>query len=191
MGSCTWADAGVNGQVRGVLVRDATRADVKDVLELERQCFSDPWSEASFRSLPDEPRVDFYVAELEGRIAGYSVLWSLFDEGELANLAVSPDLRWKGIGRLMLREGLERLRRRGATKIFLELRASNEAARRLYESAGFSELHRRKGYYRRPVEDAIVMQWNDETRGSTFADGESDNNRMSGEGQTYSRQEEQ
>jgi ribosomal-protein-alanine N-acetyltransferase len=86
------------------------------------------------------------------------VAWFVTDEGEIANLAVDP-ARWGGgVGKILLDAALAEGARRGAESVYLEVRESNARARRLYASRGFEEVGRRKGYYRRPAEDAIVLR---------------------------------
>ena len=142
-----------------VTIEPALRIDVPLIAKLESVAFSDPWSEASFESVMDEPAA--YVAVARGateRILGYVVAWFAADEGEIANLAVREPTRRQGIGASLLDAALDEGRRRGAKNMYLEVRESNEAARRLYASRGFEEVGRRRGYYKRPVEDAIVLR---------------------------------
>lgn len=142
-----------------VTIEPALRIDVPLIAELERVAFSDPWSLASFESVMDEPAAYFAVARAASeRILGYVVAWFAADEGEIANLAVREPTRRQGIGASLLDAALSEGRRRGAQNVYLEVRESNEAARRLYASRGFEELGRRRGYYKRPVEDAIVLR---------------------------------
>jgi ribosomal-protein-alanine N-acetyltransferase len=98
------------------------------------------------------------VAELEDRVAGYSVLWFAADESELGDIAVLPELRGTGIGRHLLRESLRAARARGARSLYLEVRETNAVARRMYETDGFEVVGVRERYYSEPVEDAIVMR---------------------------------
>ena len=84
--------------------------------------------------------------------------WFAADEGEIANLAVTPAAWGAGVGRALLDAALEEGRRRGVSAVYLEVRDSNERARGLYRSRGFEEIGRRRGYYARPVEDAIVLR---------------------------------
>jgi ribosomal-protein-alanine N-acetyltransferase len=86
------------------------------------------------------------------------VAWFAADEGEIANLAVREPTRRRGIGAALLDAALAEGTRRGAANMYLEVRESNEAARRLYASRGFEEIGRRRRYYRHPVEDAIVLR---------------------------------
>lgn len=138
----------------------ATAADLPEVIALERVCYGDPWPASAFASLPENARVFFAVArqDVGGALSGYVVAWYVMDEGELANLAVAPAAREQGVGRGLLDSMLEDARSREAAQIYLEVRESNAAARQLYASRGFEEVGRRKGYYRSPKEDALILR---------------------------------
>ena len=126
---------------------------------MERVCYPDPWAAGSFAALPDNPQVCFLVARDGGdRLQGYVIAWHVVDEGELANLAVAPGDRRKGVASALLDAVLEDATSRGTTEIYLEVRESNAAARALYSARGFDEVGRRKGYYRLPVEDALILR---------------------------------
>jgi [ribosomal protein S18]-alanine N-acetyltransferase len=164
-------------------IRPATDRDLDGVVAIERVSFSDPpWSRSSFASLLGDPQVQFLVATLNDRgpgfgvlglgtnasagsvktsgssIAGYVVTWVVFDQGDLSNLAVDPRLRRRGIGRRLLEAAIAGARVAGARALFLEVRESNAVALSLYSSRGFSQVGRRRGYYRQPVEDALVLR---------------------------------
>lgn len=142
-----------------MLLRGATAADLPEVVALERACYGDPWPATAFAALPDNPNVFFALArEQRGMLAGYVVAWYVMDEGELANLAVAPTLRGRGVGRALLDVMLEDAARRGTEHVFLEVRESNGWARKLYGARGFEEVGRRRGYYRSPVEDALILR---------------------------------
>lgn len=138
----------------------ATSADLPEVVALERVCYSDPWPASAFASLPDNARVFFSIArdDVRRRVTGYVVAWFVMDEGELANLAVAPGDRRRGTGRALLDAMLADAASRGTAQVYLEVRESNEAARRLYASRGFEEVGRRKQYYRSPKEDALILR---------------------------------
>ena len=119
--------------------------------------FSDPWSTQDFRDCVTYAL--FLVADGEGdAIAGYVVALEAADEGEILNLAVGPTGRRHGLGRALVERAVEELQGRGVRQIYLEVRDSNAPARALYAARGFKEVGRRKAYYRRPVEDAIVLR---------------------------------
>lgn len=145
-----------------LVLRHAALADVEQVAELELTCFtSDPWPRQSFESFIDRAGVTFIVAEDPGRekaIVGYAVLIQVADEAELLNLAVAGDSRRSGIGSSLLQSLLEAAARDGIRTVYLEVRDSNAAARALYAAHGFVEVGRRRGYYQRPTEDALILQ---------------------------------
>ena len=119
--------------------------------------FSDPWSRQDFSDCVTYAL--FLVAEGEAHaIAGYVVALDAADEGEILNLAVAPNGRRHGLGRALVEHVLGALTTRGVRQIYLEVRDSNAPARALYAAHGFKEVGRRKQYYRRPVEDAIVLR---------------------------------
>ena len=124
---------------------------------IERAAFSDPWSAGQLRECLDAG-LDFLVAERDGRVVGYVVAVRAADEAEILNLCVAPAARRAGTGRALVRAILERVAAHGARAAYLEVRDSNRAARRLYEGEGFAPVGRRRDYYRRPVEDAIVLR---------------------------------
>ena len=142
------------------LLRPATEADLREITRIERSCFADPWSEDSFRRLLGVPPAIFLVAvsSPESAIAGYVVGFSVDEDAEILNVAVDAPFRGKGLAGQMLDAVLIELASRGVHQAFLEVRESNKAALALYASRGFTEIGRRPDYYRRPVEDALVMR---------------------------------
>jgi len=126
---------------------------------IEQAVFADPWSTQDFRDCVMSDAL-FLVAEGNGAdaIAGYVVALDAADEGEILNLAVAPAGRRNGLGRALVEDVLEALAERGVRQVYLEVRESNAPARALYAAHGFREVGRRKQYYRRPAEDAIVLR---------------------------------
>ncbi|MEK6255149.1 MAG: ribosomal protein S18-alanine N-acetyltransferase [Gemmatimonadales bacterium] len=139
-------------------VRAMRLADLDEVMVIERRSFSAPWEESTFRGLMRRPSAALLVAETDDELTGYSVMWFAADEGELGDIAVVPERRGEGIGRRLLRESLSVAASRGTRSLYLEVRESNDVARRLYEKVGFNVVGVRKQYYTEPVEDAIVMR---------------------------------
>jgi ribosomal-protein-alanine N-acetyltransferase len=146
------------------VVQRVTSADIRAIAEIERRSFSDPWSEQSFRDLLAHSRMYFAcIHSPEGpaaaRVQGYVVAWFAGGQGEIANLAVDPAVQGQGLGSALLDAALEEARRHSTEEVFLEVRNSNARARGLYESRGFTEVGRRRRYYRRPAEDAVILRW--------------------------------
>ena len=142
-----------------ISIAEVSDTDLPAVAAIERVAFSDPWSERSFRDALAHPSIYFAAARNDsGVLVGYVVAWFVADEGQIANLAVTPDAWGGGIGRSLLDAALREAALREAANVYLEVRDSNERARSLYRSRGFEEVGRRRAYYRRPVEDAIVLR---------------------------------
>lgn len=147
-----------------VVVRPAMPADLERVLAIARDCGTPAqWPEKEYKKIfapgphggpnrlvlviGDEQQVQGFII---GRLAG--------DQWEIENIAVDRDAQRRGLGRQLLRAFLDRAGQRG-TAVFLEVRESNIAARRLYEGMGFVQAGRRKSYYRAPEEDAVVLKF--------------------------------
>jgi len=140
-------------------IRPAQLADVPELSRLEPRCFDDPWSADGFREMLGSEHILGLIAELKSRrIAGYLIARAVETEGEILNIAVAPENRNQGLGAALLEAAQAALRGRGVESIYLEVRASNEKALRLYTGRGFRPIGRRKGYYRKPVEDAMVLR---------------------------------
>jgi [ribosomal protein S18]-alanine N-acetyltransferase len=134
-----------------------TTADIESVIAIERASFQFPWSTRFFL---DELQVDCarsILAEVEGRIVGYVLFWFLVEEVDIHNIAVHPDFRRQGIGRLLLEEVVAAARREKRLRVTLDVRFSNASAQNLYRSFGFVTRGLRKGYYSDNGEDALVM----------------------------------
>ena len=123
--------------------------------EIERACFHAPWSENMLRE--ELGKGIFLVAEQDGRTAGYVGCQTVLDEGYITNVAVSPDFRRQGIARALIAELTAKAEENKLAFVTLEVRESNLAARRLYEKNGFEIVGKRKNYYEKPAEDAILM----------------------------------
>ena len=131
---------------------------VAQVAELEKICFSDPWSEKSVASELNNPLSCWLVAEEDGLVAGYVGSQTVIDESDMMNVAVHPDHRRKGIAEKLVVELVEALKKRESHCLTLEVRASNEPAKALYEKLGFVQVGLRKNYYRNPKEDALILR---------------------------------
>ena len=131
---------------------------VAQVAELEKICFSDPWSENSVASELKNPLSCWLVAEEDGVAAGYIGSQTVMDESDMMNVAVHPDHRRKGVAESLVNELIEVLKKRGSRCLTLEVRASNEPAKALYEKLGFVQVGLRRNYYRNPKEDALILR---------------------------------
>lgn len=131
---------------------------VAQVAALEKICFSDPWSENSVASELKNPLSCWLVAEEDGEVAGYVGSQTVMDESDMMNVAVHPDYRRKGVAEKLVMELVEALKKRDSRCLTLEVRASNEPARALYEKLGFVQVGLRKNYYRNPREDALILR---------------------------------
>ena len=131
---------------------------VSQVAELEKLCFSDPWSEKSVAS-ELENELALWLVALEGEtLAGYVGSQTVMGETDMMNIAVSPAFRRQGIARELIQALIRELKERESHSLTLEVRASNAPALALYESLGFSQVGRRPGYDRTPKEDALILR---------------------------------
>ena len=131
---------------------------VSQVAQLEKLCFSSPWSENSVASELNNP-LSFWLVAMEGdRLAGYVGSQSVMGESDMMNVAVHPDFRRQGIARKLIEELIAALKDRDCHSLTLEVRASNAPALALYEALGFQEVGCRRNYYRDPKEDARILR---------------------------------
>ena len=139
-------------------IANMTSDHVAQVAALEAICFADPWSEKSVASELTNPLALWLVA-LEGdRVAGYVGSQSVMGESDMMNVAVHPDYRRRGIAEQLCLGLVEALKEKGNHCLTLEVRASNEPAKALYEKLGFVQVGLRKNYYRNPREDACILR---------------------------------
>lgn len=139
------------------MVREMTPEDVLGVLEIEMQCFSDPWSYEMIKKGLESRLDTWLVLWEEGTAAGYCVFRTIADECELLRIAILPHLRGRGLSKKLMDQMVFSSRQKEIKSIFLEVRESNERARNLYKSYGFVEEGIRKHYYLNPSENAVLM----------------------------------
>lgn len=140
-----------------LLIRELTSEDIPSVARIELMSFTTPWSEKSLFSEVYKTNSISRVASHDGTIAGYIFVQHVLDEGHLLDLAIHPDYQRLGVATALLMDVIAELRLRKCRFLYLEVRASNHAAIRLYSRAGFRKVNFRKDYYNLPAEDAIVM----------------------------------
>lgn len=132
--------------------------DIDDVVEVENNCFSIPWSKASFlREIENNEVALYLVAKIENKAVGYIGVWRIIDEGHITNVAVHSDYRGLGIGSMLVSELLSLCKKDGINSFTLEVRKSNDIAQKLYRKYGFEERGIRKNYYEDNKEDAVIM----------------------------------
>lgn len=157
-----------------LIVQKAQYEDLSEIADLEKEIFSDAWSEKSLRETWNQKNAEIFIAnntkkdtlipptekeEVKDRcrIAGYVIFYYVLDEGEIARIAVSPDLRRCGAATQIFKSLKEFCKEKEITKIMLEVRESNESARAFYKKCGFAEDGTRKNYYENPKENAVLM----------------------------------
>jgi ribosomal-protein-alanine N-acetyltransferase len=140
-----------------VTVRALSADDVDQVVVLEKEIFPDPWPRSAFEEQLKGPQWGGIVAERDGRVIGYACYLIVANESHLTNIAVDPLHRRKSVAKRLLDRILDIVNERQCEMLLLEVRTSNHAAITFYERFGFEMLYRRPNYYRRPVEDALVM----------------------------------
>ena len=143
--------------LENITIQRMTQDDIEEIARLEKSSFSDPWAKENFRE-ELKHRFSIPLVVRSGQtIIGYICLWHIEDQMEIANFAVSPDLRRRGIGREMMERVLWEAGERGCRNLILSVRESNRPAIELYTSCGFEEAYRKRNYYRQPAEDAVIM----------------------------------
>lgn len=139
-------------------IRKMETQDVPQIAELEKICFSDPWSEVSIASELENPLSCWLVAVEEEKVVGYVGSQTVLDGSDMMNIAVDPAFRRKGLAEALINTLIDLLLQRNSRCLVLEVRASNTPAITLYVKLGFVEIGRRKNYYRNPKEDALILR---------------------------------
>lgn len=141
-----------------IRIMPMTSDHVMAIAALEKCCFSDPWSEKSVASELENPLSLWLVAVDGDTVTGYVGSQTVMDETDMMNVAVHPDYRRQGIGERLIMALTDALKDRGSRCLMLEVRASNDPAKKLYEKMGFQQVGRRPNYYRNPREDAWILR---------------------------------
>ncbi len=134
-------------------IKTAKREDIRDIANIEKVCFSNPWSENSLAESISHPDSLFYIAKVDDITVGYMGLQIFSGEGYVTNVAVLPEYRRQGIAKALIAEAIKN----DMEFITLEVRESNQAAISLYEAFGFIQVGKRPKFYRNPEEDALIM----------------------------------
>ncbi len=141
-----------------IIYEQMNASHVSQIAALEKQCFSDPWSERSVASELDNPLSLWLVAREGDRVVGYIGSQSVLGEADMMNLAVSPEVRREGIARTLVTKLIQALSEKNVHALTLEVRASNAPAIALYDLLGFRQVGNRRGYYEKPKEDARIFR---------------------------------
>lgn len=141
-----------------IIVRTMKEEDLDRIMELEKTCFTTPWSRESFLlEITKNQLAKYFVAEVDGVVAGYGGIWLILDEGHITNIAVDEEYRRLGLGKKLLEELIILCKKYEIGSMTLEVREDNEPAKELYKSYGFIENGRRPNYYQDVGKDAILM----------------------------------
>jgi len=140
-----------------VFFRPMTKDDLDEIMAIERAAYRYPWSSGFFLQELQVACARSILAELDGRICGYVLFWLLPGSIDVHNLATAPAFRRLGIARMLMRQVVAAAGAQCASRVTLEVRQSNEAAKKLYASLGFVQTGLRKGYYSDDGEDAFTM----------------------------------
>ncbi len=138
-------------------VRGMRKGDIKSLARLDEVCFAVPWSEQAFSDEAENELATYLVAYDGDKVIGYIGYWKVIDEGHITNIAVLPEYRRKGIASKLLDGIVKTAKENGLCLLTLEVRKSNMPARCLYEGFGFEALGERKDYYKKPIENAVIM----------------------------------
>lgn len=150
--------AGANQAGDGIRFRPMTLDDIPDVMVIEHESFTLPWTENAFRSeMTQNHFAKYIIMEKDGRPIGYAGMWTIVDEAHVTNIAVRTAYRGLRLGERLMREIMLLAGRMGMTKMTLEARVSNTVAQSLYSKLGFKPVGLRKGYYSDNQEDALIM----------------------------------
>ena len=147
--------------------------DLDGILAVDAASFYRPWTRAMYESELRNPSVSriYVIRTREARVAGYCAAWAIGGELHINNLAILPNLRRQGLATALLRDVLRRAADGGCDRATLEVRRSNDAARRLYEGLGFRLGGLRRDYYTDPVEDALILWRGPAEQGRNPLDG--------------------
>ncbi|WP_053955812.1 ribosomal protein S18-alanine N-acetyltransferase [Inediibacterium massiliense] len=140
-----------------VSVRFMEQKDIEEVFQVEKKCFTIPWSRHSFLQEMRNEMAIYVVIEDHEKVVGYGGMWKIVDEGHITNIAIHPTYRKKGYGDKVVKALIQIAKEQKINSMTLEVRASNEVAKCLYEKNGFYSCGVRPKYYEDNGEDAVIM----------------------------------
>ncbi len=148
----------MNEDLKNLIIKKMGVDDVDEVVEIENQSFSDPWKKEFFLDEISNALAYPLVAKLNQNVVGYACLWIFLGELQIANIAVAPPFRKKGIGKKIMEKIISYAELNFLKRITLDVRESNKEAINLYNKFGFKIIGKRKSYYRFPVEDSLILE---------------------------------
>lgn len=141
-----------------MIIREMTIEDIDQVIEIEKESFSTPWSRDAFiNEIRDNVLAIYVVVEVDGKVVGYGGFWRILDEAHITNIAVKKECRGKGVGDVIIIGIIDYCEKNNIPNITLEVRESNISAQNLYRKHKFSSYGVRPGYYTDNGEDAVIM----------------------------------
>ena len=140
-------------------IEKMTSAHIEEIANLEKECFSSPWSEDGLKAELNNNFARFFVAFSGERVAGYIGSHNVLGEVYITNVAVFSEFRRNGIGKVLVEFLVNEMKKENADFVTLEVRKSNQNAISLYEKCGFEKVGERKKFYEKPIEDAILMTY--------------------------------
>jgi ribosomal-protein-alanine N-acetyltransferase len=147
----------IDDAIDDVSIRFMEKKDIEQILLIEQRSFPAPWTSKAYYSELQNKFARYFVLLDQERVIGYAGMWLFAGESHITTIAVHPDYRSCGYGRMLMMTLIEYSKKHNADTMVLEVRVSNSAAIRLYDSLGFKKIGMRKNYYKETHEDAIVM----------------------------------
>ncbi|MFE8698566.1 ribosomal protein S18-alanine N-acetyltransferase [Cytobacillus sp. FJAT-53684] len=143
---------------KSLTFRLLNQSDIDDILKIENESFTMPWSRTAFQNELSTNQYAVYIGlEEDGKVIGYCGTWIVIDEAQITNVAILPQYRGRKLGEALMRQAMEVASERGAKSMTLEVRVTNYIAQSLYRKLGFQDGAIRKNYYSDNQEDALVM----------------------------------
>ncbi len=140
-----------------LVVRRMQLSDVNEIARLEKNTFSDAWTEKGILDTLHQQQAFVIIGEIDDKVVGYCIVYYVLDEAEVARIAVDDACKRQGVGRAILKEVEDICKEKEITRILLDVRESNETARAFYRNYGFVEDGIRKNFYEMPKEHAVLM----------------------------------
>lgn len=134
-----------------------TKNHINDILVIDKNSFSVPWTKSMFMEELNDYNKFYYVIKYDNINVGYIGFWHILDEAHITNVCIDPMYRKKGLASILLNEVIKKCINIDIMSITLEVRESNESAIKLYSKFGFKDEGKRKNFYKNPKEDALIM----------------------------------